>query len=840
VATGLRNPQELAFDQYGNLFTGDNNSDLGDLARFVYVVEGGDSGWRMGFQYLDEPPGRGPWNAERLWAPAWEGQAAYIVPPVANIADGPSGLAYYPGATRLPERYRDHFFLCDFRGEAGHSGIRSFALKARGASFDLVDREECVWSVLATDVDFGMDGALYLTDWVHGWDRPTKGRIYKVLDPARAADPQAASVRQLMAAGMSHRPVAEFARLLEHPDMRVRQEAQFALADHGAGAIATFAALAERAADQASPARLARLHAIWGLGQVGRTASEAYRRLLPLLADRDPEVRAQTARVLGDGRVASAFDALVTLLKDPEPRVRLFAALSLGKLGRVEAVGPVVEMLRGNADRDPFLRHAGVMALTASADASALRAATRDRSAAVRMGALLALRRRENPEVAQFLDDPEPRLVVEAARAIYDVPIPAALPRLAALIGRPGLAPPLLLRVLNAHFRLGRPENASALAAFAARADAPEALRAEALRQLGDWATPSGRDRVLGLWRPLAPRSPDAAVRAVRAAFAGILSGPDSVRQEGARLAGALGIKEAAPALVEMVREASRACATRVAALKSLHTLHDARLQRAVEAALNSAEPRLRTEGLRIFAGLRPADTVPRLEAALEHGDQRERQGALTILGTLHVPGVDPLLAQWLDRLAAGQVPPELRLDLLEAAERRSSPDLKRRLAGYEATRRKDDPLATYRDALAGGDAERGRRLFYHKTELSCPRCHKIGDTGGEVGPDLSHIGSREKREYLLESIVDPDRQIAKGFETVTLELKDGRVQAGVLKGEDAAYIHLMTPEGLTVTVPKDQIETRGRGKSAMPQDVVKYLSRSDVRDLVEFLTTLK
>ena len=91
-ASGLRNPQELAFDEYGNLFTGDNNSDSGDKARWVYLVEGGDSGWRIGYQFIESPISRGPWNEEKLWYPAFAGQAAYIVPPIANIADGPSGL----------------------------------------------------------------------------------------------------------------------------------------------------------------------------------------------------------------------------------------------------------------------------------------------------------------------------------------------------------------------------------------------------------------------------------------------------------------------------------------------------------------------------------------------------------------------------------------------------------------------------------------------------------------------------------------------------------------------------------------------------------------------------
>ena len=71
-AFGLRNPQELVFDELGNLFTGDNNSDGGDRARWVHVVEGGDSGWRVGWQFIEYPNSRGPWNAEKMWHPQIE------------------------------------------------------------------------------------------------------------------------------------------------------------------------------------------------------------------------------------------------------------------------------------------------------------------------------------------------------------------------------------------------------------------------------------------------------------------------------------------------------------------------------------------------------------------------------------------------------------------------------------------------------------------------------------------------------------------------------------------------------------------------------------------------
>ncbi len=67
VMRGLRNPQEIAFDQFGNLFAADNNCDKGDHSRLVYVLEGADAGWNMAHQSIPDPYLTGTWHAEKMW-----------------------------------------------------------------------------------------------------------------------------------------------------------------------------------------------------------------------------------------------------------------------------------------------------------------------------------------------------------------------------------------------------------------------------------------------------------------------------------------------------------------------------------------------------------------------------------------------------------------------------------------------------------------------------------------------------------------------------------------------------------------------------------------------------
>lgn len=92
----------------------------------------------------------------------------------------------------------------------------------------------------------------------------------------------------------------------------------------------------------------------------------------------------------------------------------------------------------------------------------------------------------------------------------------------------------------------------------------------------------------------------------------------------------------------------------------------------------------------------------------------------------------------------------------------------------------------------------------------------------------------------MLESIVNPDKQIAQGFESVVVATSDGKVHTGVFRSENDKELRLLTAEGKPIVIPKASIDDRKRGPSAMPGDLAKKLSKPELRDLIEFLASQK
>ena len=272
--TGLRNPKEIAFDALGNPFTVDNNSDQRDAARIVYLVEGGDSGWEMEHQAMSSfhrqiglkhlPPNR--WMEEKIWHLANPDQPAFIVPPIAHLTSGPSGLTYHPG-TGFLETEKDRFLICDYRGGAATSGIWSFQMKPDGAGMKLADSHILLRGVAATDAEFSWDGRLFITDFCGGWKSHDQGRLLSLDAGAntwRAMD--AASAAKIMREGLEQRSAAELANLLKHPDSRIRLRAQIALTRKPD-------ALKHFSDATISSDFTTRIHGIWGLGILARRGS---------------------------------------------------------------------------------------------------------------------------------------------------------------------------------------------------------------------------------------------------------------------------------------------------------------------------------------------------------------------------------------------------------------------------------------------------------------------------------------------------------------------------------------------------------------------------------------
>ncbi|MBI1249445.1 c-type cytochrome [bacterium] len=837
--TGLRNPQELAFDDYGNLFTCDNNSDSGDQARWIYLVKGGHTGWNMAYQYLSD---RGPWNREKLWHPFHEGQAAYINPPILNISDGPSGLVYYPG-TGFGEEYRGTFFLCDFRGGPANSGIRSFRMKPKGATYELVDSEKFLWKDLVTDVDFGPDGAMYVSDWVDGWTGLNKGRIYRITKKNPDDAKLIAEVKELLPTDFSTKSDEQLTKLIGHADRRVRMKAQFALA-----AAEKLDVLKSIAADTDQP-QLARLHAIWGIGQIADKQSKIAERVKTvqllsdtLVNDKDAEVRAQVGRVLGELKV---IYGLPKLLEDDNPRVQYFAMIGLGNAGPHgdpnQVIDRVAAILAKNADQDPVLRHGGIMAFTGMRHLQSLADLANHPSVSVRLAAVVALRRLESPSVVRFLSDGNELVVLEAVRAIHDLPMEKAMPQTARLIDAGWKNDALLRRVLNANFRLGEAENAAALARFATRSDMPEAMRLEALAMLESWKEPGKLDRVLNFYRPLEARDQEVAKEALAAALPKLLNTDEAIRNKAAKLAAKFGMKQVAPVLVGLATDAKQSPETRADAISALASVDPGKAKPIVLEALSSDQPLVRAAARDQMVKLAPGEAIAALKQGVAAESTIERQRALAALASSKADGSAPIIAESMEKLLSGQLPEDTRLDVLEAATAfNDSPEIASLLEKYRLSLDPADPLAEYRVALSGGNFEKGRKIFFEKTEVSCVRCHRAMGTGGRVGPELDALGESKPREYLLESVVQPNAKIAKGFESILVLTVDGQTYSGVLKEETDEAVNLVDAEGKLITIPQDDIEGRKSAKSPMPEDIFKHLSKSELRDLVEFLVGLK
>ncbi|MBO0696857.1 MAG: PQQ-dependent sugar dehydrogenase [Zavarzinella sp.] len=139
------------------------------------------------------------------------------------------------------------------------------------------------------------------------------------------------------------------------------------------------------------------------------------------------------------------------------------------------------------------------------------------------------------------------------------------------------------------------------------------------------------------------------------------------------------------------------------------------------------------------------------------------------------------------------------------------------------------------------GDPARGKDVFFKTTGLQCATCHTIAGQGGQVGPDLSDVGKRQSKRQILESILDPSKDIDPKYAAYIVEVDDGRQLSGLIVARDDQSLTIRDPQGKDTKLPLAKVVSQiPSKKSLMPDQLLRDLTAEQAADLLAFLESLK
>jgi putative heme-binding domain-containing protein len=753
-----------------------------------------------------------------------------------------SGLVQYRGRA-FPQSHHGNLFSAQHNSrKIGRHVLESQGSTWRSLDLDFVTSDDPDFH--PSDVVEAADGSLLVID-TGGWyvqHCPTgrirasyaSGGIYRVRhrEAPRLDDPWGLALDWERAAA------GDLVRRLEDPRPAVRDRAQGALA---AGGEAAAGALEEalRSSGAARPEASRWLEpAAWALGAIpGETAAAALRRML---GAKQVEPAAAAARALGLREDAGAEPLLAALLGAGAPQLQLAASEALASCGSAASLPAVVKALAARPDR--FLEHALLRVLDRVAQPEDLERLLAHPHPRVEKGALILAARRGAigaPALVERVASADRELRGTALRLLEGHPEGTAA------------AAGLLRRWLEEAPR-GAAEEAALCDLLVALSPAAEIAELGALVLSGRAPTGGAARRDL-LLRSLARVTAPALPRAWVDELAKVLDDPAAeLRALALRAAASLpetaALRRLESPLERLAASAAEGSELRLGALRLLARLRPALSPEAFDLLLShaasdapplerlaSAEALARAplDGgrlLRILGALSadplvtPGLFLPALGRAFSGGDA----GAL--LDRLEIEmeaGWEPAAREWEDlvsRLPAGErARGERRLEKLRAAEEARSG----RLAELEAL-------------LEGGDPLRGRAAFFRR-EVACGACHRVGDEGGEVGPDLTRIGAVRSGRDILEAIIFPSASFAQGYEPYLVVAADGRTASGMLLEAGAELVAIRDAGGAELRFRRDAVqELRRQRMSLMPEGLERALPAEELRDLLAFLLSLR
>jgi putative heme-binding domain-containing protein len=701
----------------------------------------------------------------------------------------------------IPPAWRDRWITADFRANR----INSFSLSEDGSGYAGRKGEDLIQSTHVAfrpvDMTMGPDGAIYISDWYnpiiqHGEVnfKDTRrdhvhGRIWRISAKGRALLPRPrlkdASVERLLDG-------------LRAPEGWTRRQARRLLRERGSALVLPeLKRWIAKLDGSASNIEQGRLEALWLHQSLGVVEPQL---LASLLRSSEPRARAAAVRVLASWNedIDDATSLLSTAVLDEHPRVRLEAVLALGNLPSAHAAEIALRALDSPMDR--WLDYA-----------------------------LWWTVRALGPYWVPRLKSGELSIGADSRRlgfALQSVDSPAVVDPLLALLKSGKLTGERERNALDLIASLGKTSHLAELLSTACADDAsPE--RAEAIIRVLEIAASRGAPR------PVADVS----------GLALLLDAPSPrLRGSTAKLAGRWKLEALRPKITLKARARGRR-PERKALLESLALFGD-EASRAVLLELTSSThaPAARLDALVALASLdvaaaaeQAADVLNALgpkdvPAALIHAFLERENGPASLAEKLEGRTLPADIARLCVRAARTSA---LSHDELIAALSRAGS-----LAASSWKFTRQELAAFLAEVRRDANAHAGEAVF-RRSRLACLTCHAVAGAGGRVGPDLSSLGASAPVDYIVESLIDPGKQIKENYPSLVVVTRDGRVLTGVRVASSKNELVLRMADDTDLSVPAASVLSQAPGGSLMPAGLVDELTRVELRDLVGFLSSV-
>jgi putative heme-binding domain-containing protein len=699
----------------------------------------------------------------------------------------------------IPESWRGSLITNDFRGHR----VCRFVLSDDGAGYSSREQPELIktshGAFRPIDVKMGPDGAIYIADWYnpiiqHGevdFRDPrrdhTHGRIWRVTAKGRPLVERPKLVDM---------PTPKLLDSLKSPEDWTRHFAKRVIKERGASVLPDLAAWVKGLDPSDPDVDHQRLEALWTYQTLDVPEPDL---LAKLLTSNDPRVRAAAVRVVQhwSDRLSNPLALLAPRVIDDHPRVRLEAVRVLGHIPEVASAELALQALDRPVDK--FLDYA--IWLTArdlqSVWLPALQAGKFD-DGGKPARLVFALSAVGSPAVAKPLVE-----ALRSGKLTGDAQARALL--LIASLGGPdelGLALELalsdktpatqrasLLDTLVQAYRQRKVTPKGDLAALAKLLGAKDdALKAAAARAIGVWKIASAQPRVQAL-----AQANDAPIAARLGAIDGLASLNDPAsRAILEELGGAKGSPVRGPAIV---------------ALSAINLDQSAEL---AASYLTTADTDASVVVFEAFAGRKGGQVALARELKGKTIAADVAKLGLRLNGTSGRP--EPKLVEALTK--SGK--------LTEATGPMSGPERDKLIA----------------DVARIGNAARGEAIF-RRDAMQCLKCHAIAGAGGQVGPGLESLGGSAQVDYILDSLLEPAKAVKENYHATVVATTDGKVVTGLKVRQTDAELVLRDAEDREVTIPVSSIDEQKIGGSLMPTGLTDPLTRTELVDLVRFLSEL-